>query len=312
MLIKLSVNILFITGLTACGGSDSSNEVNPPPPVPIEGESTSTVFTGTFIDSRVENLHYFTDSIDGATNEFGEYNYQTDEVVTFSIGDINFPAAIASSVITPLNVFNSQNLNHTSVTNMLRLLQTLDTDGDASNGIQISELVHTLATGINIDFSASDFDSQVVDLVAMSGAQNIQLLSSAQATSHFQQSLDTIEQLNSSVCGDDHEKVGSSGFFETLAHNVAGKATIIDNCTIKISQFDYDGGGPKVYFYAGIAHAYDSVNAFNVSQNISGSVFQNGELLLRLPNDKSLDNLDGLSVWCTDFNADFGHMNFSQ
>ncbi len=55
-------------------------------------------------------------------------------------------------MITPLNVFNSEDINQAEVVNTLRLLQSLDTDGDADNGIQISAEVHSAAMGLSIDF----------------------------------------------------------------------------------------------------------------------------------------------------------------
>ena len=105
--------------------------------------------------------------------------------------------------------------------------------------------------------------------------------------------------------------VGYSGFFSTLAHNVSGLATIVDDCTIKLSNFDYDGSGPAVYVYAGKHHDYASVEAFSISQRIEGQTNQDAEFIFRLPTNKTLDDLNGLSVWCDDFNADFGHMTFT-
>ena len=53
---------------------------------------------------------------------------------------------------------------------MLSLLQTLDLDADADNGIQIPDAAHDLAKEITLDFSDSDFEVKVANLTAMSGA----------------------------------------------------------------------------------------------------------------------------------------------
>jgi hypothetical protein len=96
-----------------------------------------------------------------------------------------------------------------------------------------------------------------------------------------------------------------------LAHNASGKATIIDDCTIHISEFYNDGGGREVNVYAGDNHNYSDVSAFAVSQHINGIVFDNDSLTLVLPDGKTLDDLTGLRVWCVDFTASFGQMEFT-
>jgi hypothetical protein len=114
-----------------------------------------------------------------------------------------------------------------------------------------------------------------------------------------------------SNCSSNHSKVGYSGFFETFAHNVAGKATIIDDCTIEISQFSYDGGGPDVYLYAAKDHDYAGSDAFLLGPKLNGQAYDDAKFIIKLPQGKTLDDLSGLSVWCIDFNADFGHMEFT-
>jgi len=299
--------------LTACGGSSDStpapmNTIVPIPEPAPEPEPTPSTFTGVFLDSAVENLNYSTLSGSGTTNAAGEFSYQTNEKITFSIGGITFPEIDAETLVTPLTLFGTDDVNDTAVVNMLRLLQTLDEDGDADNGIKIPDTIHQLASVFAIDFNDSDFVMKVDQLLAMTGGFNRQLITVDDAIYHFQQ---TLANQNNSGCGSTHSKVGYSGFFSTLAHNVAGKATIIDDCTIEITQFDYDGGGPEVYVYAGIDHNYASATAFAVSNRISGESFANGELTLKLPTDKTLDDLTGLSVWCVDFDADFGNLEFT-
>jgi hypothetical protein len=287
------------------GGETASNEVATPPVVTTPAPE---VYTGIFVDSAVENLSYSTDSGSGRTNDKGEFSYQLNETIVFSIGGITFPAVEAQALMTPLTVFNTQDMNEDAVVNMLRLLQSLDVDGDASNGIEISNTFHEVAEALSIDFSNIDFDEQLADFIAVSGSINQQLISASEAIEHFQTTLNN-QELGS--CDKTHPKVGYSGFFSTLAHNVAGKATIIDDCTIQITQFDYDGGGPAVAFYAARDHEYSSASAFPISQYINGQVYDNASILLTLPTNKSLDDLTGISVWCADFNADFGNMTFS-
>ncbi len=193
----------------------------------------------------------------------------------------------------------------------LRLLQSLDVDGDPSNSIQISEVAHAFAQGLEVDFNDENFEETVAEFISMSGSVNMQLISAQSAIDHFQQTLNQISNENIVSCDQTHSLVGYSGYFETFHHNVAGKATIIDDCTIEISQFDYDGGGPEVYFYGAIDHKYDETSAFPIGEKLSGQEFNNGEITIKLPLNKTLDDLNGISVWCVDFNANFGQMTFT-
>jgi len=111
-------------------------------------------------------------------------------------------------------------------------------------------------------------------------------------------------------CSSSHSKVGNTGTLTTFAHSVSGTVTIIDDCTIEITGFNYDGGGPQVYFYAGTNGNYTDANAFRFSQLLTGTSFNNKTIRLIIPNPKSLDSFNSLSVWCVDFNANFGDIIF--
>ena len=310
MAYKLLLSSTLAMLLTACGSDDNTPEVQNDLPATLTSP-TVTTYTGQFFDSAVAGLNYQTASQSGQTNDLGEFSFQTDEMITFSIGGIELPSTLASLYLTPLDLYQTTDINQIEVVNLLRLLQSLDADGDASNGIEITEPVHQLAASINLDFSASDFSEQVAELISQSGAANQVLIPAEMAIAHFQQTLNEISNTNLTSCTTEHEKVGHSGFFNTFAHNVSGKATIIDDCTIEISQFSYDGGGPDVYIYGAIDHQYAQQDAFPIGQKISEQVFNNSTFTIRLPTNKSLDDLTGLSVWCVDFAVNFGQMEFT-
>lgn len=305
----LPITIFSFLLISACGGGGSSD--NSTAPVAAAPSPSPTVYTGLFLDSAVEGLNYTTASTEGTTNSEGEFIYQVSENITFSIGDIQFPEVLADTVITPLNLFNTEDFNQLEVVNILRLLQSLDIDGDADNGIQISETAHTAATGLALDFSSDDFANQANDFIMESGGVYQQLISEEMAVYHFQQTLTTLNEQGIANCEKTHDSIGYYGYFITLAHNVSGRAEIIDDCTIKITEFNYDGGGPEVFFYGAIDHDYESSNAFSIGQKLNGTVFENDEFIIRLPNNKTLDDLNTMSVWCVDFNANFGQVEFS-
>ncbi len=308
----MKINYLIISALSlltiACGGGGgggSSTPVTPPP------STTPTTFTGMFLDSAVQGLNYATVSGSGMTNVDGEFSYQAGESVTFSIGDISFASVPVKNVITPLDIIGTSDINDTAVVNILRLIQTLDFDGDPDNGIQLNASAHSAAQGLTVDFTAADFDDQVMDLVFDNGGFHQMLISAEMAVYHFQQTLAELNDQGMSNCDKTHPMVGYYGYFETFAHNVTGRAEIVDDCTIKVTEFSYDGGGPDVYFYAAIDHQYAEAEAFPISQAINGMFFDNNEMILRLPNGKTFDDLNGISVWCVDFSANFGQVTFT-
>ncbi|WP_170252869.1 DM13 domain-containing protein [Colwellia echini] len=313
---KLLLSSTLILLLTACGSGDNntlspgaSTDNSPDDITPSSPEET--VYTGVFLDSAVQGLHYTTATQSGTTNEQGEFDFQTDETITFSIGGITLPPTPAKLYLTPLSLYQTDDINQLEVVNLIRLLQTLDLDGDASNGIEITEQAHQLATNLNIDFSGDDFDQQVADFINQAGSAHQTLLANDEAIAHFQLTLNDINNKELNSCTSTHEKIGYSGFFNTISHNVSGKATIIDDCTIEISQFSYDGGGPLVYFYGATDHEYAGDNAFRLGNLLTGTIFNDATISITLPQGKSLDDLTGLSVWCVDFNANFGQMEFT-
>jgi len=337
---KLLISSTLLLVLTACGSSSDDSTTQPQETIPVSAiaevpviietpevievpeveevieasnpvTAEETISTGMFLDSAVTGLNYKTASQSGTTNALGEFNFQTNETITFSIGDIELPSTTAALYLTPLELYQTKDINQIEVVNLIRLLQSLDMDGDASNGIEIDDSVHQLAANLDIDFSSNDFEQQVATLVSQSGAANQTLIAANIAIAHFQLTLDKIADDELKSCTTNHALVGQSGFFNTIAHNVSGKATVIDDCTIEISQFSYDGGGPVVYLYAAIDHQYNSSDAFEIGPRLSGRQFNNDTFTITLPAGKSLDNLNGLSVWCIDFKANFGQVEFT-
>ncbi len=49
---------------------------------------------------------------------------------------------------------------------MLVFLQSIDSDGDPTNGITISAATRTAAAGLTLDFTAANFSTQVATVVA--------------------------------------------------------------------------------------------------------------------------------------------------
>lgn len=106
------------------------------------------------------------------------------------------------------------------------------------------------------------------------------------------------------VCAATHAKVGQTTTLSQRAHGVKGNARIVDDCTIELTNFSYDGGGIDVRVYGALGGDYD--DGFAISHNILGTPYANGTLRVQLPVGATLDDLDGISIWCVAASFSFG------
>ncbi len=113
------------------------------------------------------------------------------------------------------------------------------------------------------------------------------------------------------LCGfNDNAKVGQVANLSTVAHRVSGKATVIDNCTIEITAFNYDGGGlPDVFVYGALAANYAA--GFAIGPNLFGTPQTNATIRVTLKAGE-LNQLDGISIWCVRAGVSFGDGRFAK
>lgn len=182
----MKINLLIIsaslTVLLSCGGG---------------GGSSNSLSVGTFVDSPVINISYRTETQSGVTNFRGEFNYFPGETVTFFIGDLEFPSVLAAEIVTPLDLADTDNPFNPMVINIIRLLQTLDQDGDPSNGIRIADEARTNAVAIDFDLSIEDFEFAIflnIDLLDAGQDNNvIDLLDVEIVLDHFVSQLEDLD-----------------------------------------------------------------------------------------------------------------------
>lgn len=263
--------------------------------------------TGTFLDSSpVEGLGYATETMSGKTNAAGEFSFNTGEFVTFSLGGFELPAVQGASTVTTIDIFGASDALDPRVADLSRLLQSMDVDGDASNRITLPLKVESLTSDTQLEFGGANFDAQaqlVLSEVNESQAQ-APLVDSETATAELSENLIENEIIGDN-CTSDHELVGRTAELSTLAHGVSGTITVLDDCSIEVTNFNYDGGGPAVYFYAGTDQNYRN-DAFPIGPKLSDQQWADATILLVIPEGRSLDDFNSLSVWCFDFNANFG------
>jgi hypothetical protein len=157
--------------------------------------SSAPALTGVFLDSAVAGIGYRTSPSGntGFTSAQGEYAYASDDKVTFYIGDLELPEVDAKGVITPLDLANSDELTNQVALNIAILLQSLDSDGDPSNGISIDySAAAPGAVAVIFDQPANSFSSAISSLVT--AAQGT-LVTAEAAQSHLQSTLENLNTL---------------------------------------------------------------------------------------------------------------------
>lgn len=140
--------VACLTLLAACGGGSNGDSVNNLSPS-----------TGSLLDAPIAGMEYETETQSGVTDINGHYLFLPEETVEFSIGALKFPTIAASTVVTPLQLFDTTDMNDRRVVNALRFLQSIDASGNPAEGISISALTKSVATPLNFDVDPSDFES---------------------------------------------------------------------------------------------------------------------------------------------------------
>ena len=150
---------------------------------------------GYYYDSLVSGVAYETSNAEGPTrtgttgenDDPGRFMYLNDETVAFSIGDTALGQAAAGVRVTPFDLagvteepVGGCQVDETLpegdfriVHNLAVLLQTMDTDGDHTNGIEISAEVAALFEGVSIEVDQAWTDFQAdTDLLEVLEAAN--------------------------------------------------------------------------------------------------------------------------------------------
>jgi hypothetical protein len=120
-----------VLALTGCGGGDDSST----------SASTTTVGTGYYVDSAVAGVDYKCGDQNGTTDSKGMFKFQVGESCTFSLNDVILRQVLADMLVDDGQIVED------NVT-VARFLQTLDSDGDALNGIQITSEIKTALKGV--------------------------------------------------------------------------------------------------------------------------------------------------------------------
>lgn len=188
------LNFFWVTIITAmmllgCGddGEDGTDGTDGTDGVCIESPRLKN---GRFLDSAVQGLSYASGSLSGSTDPDGLYTYEEGTTVTFRIGDIvigdNVPV---KATMTPLDLVpGAQSYKDTTVTNILRFLQTIDDDLNPDNGILLEE---EIGKNESLDFTLSQekFADAAESLIDRIFQDQRDLVSAEDAQQHFRLTL---------------------------------------------------------------------------------------------------------------------------
>ncbi|MAN53089.1 MULTISPECIES: hypothetical protein [unclassified Marinimicrobium] len=207
LLILLSSLMFF---LVSCGGSsggggndlggNNGGEDEPEDPVDINTEF------GYLIDAAVEGLRYEAGEVFGFTDSSGRFRFIPHEPVAFSYAGMSLGTVTlneADSVVTPAElrgVSRDEAPSDVTTVNLLRLLQTLDSDSDPSNGIRLLEAQMLGDFGLEQFLSAVELDDVNFDAQLQSALNEFEgetgtsltLVSREDALAHFDISLELL------------------------------------------------------------------------------------------------------------------------
>lgn len=210
-LISLLLSTLISISFSACGGSSGGSSASTAssdtgsdtittiePSFSLANEYTSGI-VGKFIDSPVSGLNYSCDSKTKKTDSEGLFNCKATPI-DFSLGNLSLGSIeklTADYLIFPQDILDQPRSAalHPEVTKMAVLFQSLDNDGDSSNGIVIEEnIVDQLNqeiiqdTGIH-NISLEDLISIIEVIIENDPKNQLRLVTAQQAQDHLLSSI---------------------------------------------------------------------------------------------------------------------------
>ena len=187
-IISFGLVIGAMISLVGCGGGSSSSTL---PTAPAKG-------VGTYNDSAVNGVSYTCGTETGVTDENGTFVYDINSSCTFSMGDII------------LSIINSSSLDDENATILVediavaQFLQSLDVDGNASNGITITPEVITVLSENNITTLPSDIEElgEIVKLLETASQEenstldyNGTVVTEEDAALHLEETKKTLDEI---------------------------------------------------------------------------------------------------------------------
>jgi len=128
------------------------------------GGSSLVVKTGYFVDSAVAGVDFVSGGQSGTTDAAGTFTYEEGKQLSLSVGGVSLGTTMPDENVTPVDLVSGGTSESDAVVNLARFLQTLDDDGDPTNGISIGETVKTelkaAATQVDFTVKPSEFEEK--------------------------------------------------------------------------------------------------------------------------------------------------------
>ena len=178
-LLNRTVIVLCLVTLSACGGGSTGG---------------TSAKTGYFIDSAVEGLQYKSGTLSGVTGANGSFQYEENQPVSFSIGKLELGSVnVINNRVFPVDLISgARDETHPQVSLLAQILQTLDSDGDPSNGITITEATRN-AIAQTISITTADPTQASAALTQLLGratqGRSTNLINATAAKGHLQANL---------------------------------------------------------------------------------------------------------------------------
>ncbi len=197
---RLILAMVLAVSMVACGGGGGGGNSAETPPDSGSNPGGTELISGRFVDNPVAGLGYRYPGGEGITGEEGEFLARG--LTEFFIGDIVLGAAEAGPFLTPVDFMpelaaEAESENNPAITNIARLLQTLDVDRDARNGIQLPPTIHDIARNRGLTFAQTvrgfEQDPALQSFIrAATGNDKVKLVPVQVARYNLRQTLDHI------------------------------------------------------------------------------------------------------------------------
>lgn len=267
----------FLVAILLIASFSCSKENPDESPIPVKPKLNK----GVFLDSPVYGLTYVSKSASGTTDEKGTFNYVSGERVSFKVGRVVLGEVVGKDIVTPVDLVSGGNINTSKVRNIASFLQSIDNDGDASNGIHITAEVNNAFSNVNIDFSSENFLpklKEIIDKVNVSNKLSLKLVHPNDAAIHLASNLkgNEVAKIFPAVLVGKHWENGNYYFYNTYTYKdekfkndllLQVKNGLED---VKIYYTPYVGRG----WYVNIEHKKDSLIGMGLfARNLSANLF---------------------------------------
>jgi hypothetical protein len=113
------------------------------------------------------------------------------------------------------------------------------------------------------------------------------------------------------VAQTNYPRAGWETHFTQTGHGVKGTATILDERTIRLTHFSYDGFAPDMFVYLATNQSSPAfLNGLTVSPRLARA-YNDETYDVQLPEGQTLDGWNAISIWCRAVRASFGWGTFA-